>query len=72
MVAVSQLISKYNLGQLILTLFFWWSELDYPYKTELGDLRAFAMKFLGQKTQGWSVPNMRNFYSHIISTKIPN
>ena len=29
----------------------WWFELDYPYDTELGDLRAFTMKFLGQKAQ---------------------
>ena len=29
----------------------WWFELDYPYDTEVGDLRAFVMKFLGQKAQ---------------------
>ena len=29
----------------------WWFDLDYPYDTELGDLRTFAMKFLDQKTQ---------------------
>jgi len=29
----------------------WWFELDYPYDTELGDLRAFAMRFLSQKAQ---------------------
>ena len=25
--------------------------MDYPYDTELGDLRAFAMRFIGQKAQ---------------------
>ena len=29
----------------------WWFQLDYPYDTELSDLRAFAMRFLGQKAQ---------------------
>ena len=29
----------------------WWFELDYPYETELSDLRAFVMRFLDQKAQ---------------------
>ena len=29
----------------------WWFALDYPHDAELGDLKAFAMKFRAQKAQ---------------------
>ena len=41
--------------------------MNYPYATELGDLRTFAMRFLGKKTQESAAERHYSFVDNIQS-----
>ena len=45
----------------------WWFELEYPYDTQLKDLRAFAIKMLSQKAQESAAERHYSFTANIQS-----